>query len=99
MSDTLTIYKIRLKGSKLYSRGRVEKGWDYERNQLFKVQWRPAGKEWMTTKALKAHLLKCIEKNVDMTDWEIMEFTQQPSKDLNHWFDAKMTFAVLKHSK
>jgi len=76
-----------------YSRGRVEK----QRNGNYSVNWKRNGKEWATEKALKKHLLTCIEKGVDMKGWEIMEFTQQPSRAMNEWFDSKMTMAVLKH--
>ena len=94
-SDLLTIYKIRIKGSKMYSRGRVES----TRQGGHAVNWKQNGKEWATEKALKNHLVKCIAKNVDMTDWEIMEFSQQPSKDMNEWLDdEKITFMILKHS-
>ena len=82
-----------MKGTKSYSRGRVESKWD----KTYGVNWKTIGKEWATEQALKKHLLTCIQKGVDMTDWEIMEFTQQPSKTLNDWCDAKMTFAMLKH--
>jgi len=99
MTETMTIYKIRLKDTKMYSRGRVEKGWHNGVQDCHKVSWKAAGKEWPTEKALKNHLVTCITKNVDMTGWEIMEFTQQPSRALNEWFDARMTFAVLKHTK
>lgn len=100
MSDTITIYKIRRKGTKYYSRGRVQEAYGRgQEGKRYEVLWKANGKEWTTEKALKNHLLKCIEKNIDMHDWEIMEFTQQPHKDLNEWFDEKMTFAILKHSK
>ena len=62
------------------------------------MTWKANGKEWSSEKTLKAHLLKCIEKRVDMSGWEIMEFTQQPSKSLNDWCDAKMTMAALKYA-
>ncbi len=94
MTDMITIYKIRMKDSKSYSRGRVERKYD----KTYGVNWKANGKEWATEKALKKHLLTCIQKGVDMAGWEIMEFTQQPSKTLNEWCDAKMTFAMLKHS-
>ena len=96
MSDLLTIYKIRLKGTNSYSRGRVEGRRDGK--QFYSVNWKQNGKEWATEALVKKHLMTCIEKGVDMTGWEIMEFTQQPSKSMNEWFDAKMTFAVIKHS-
>ena len=99
--DRITIYKIRHKRTNLYCRGRVQK--KYGRRNVGKatheVLWKTNGKEWTTKKALEDHLLKCIEKNIDMSEWEIMEFTQQPHKALNEWFDEKMTFAILKHSK
>lgn len=96
MSETLTIYKIRHKKSGEYSRGRVEQQSHNPSKRVYGVNWKRNGKEWATEKAVKQHLLTCIVKGVDFTDWEIMEFTQQPSKELTSWFDAKMTFAVLK---
>jgi hypothetical protein len=100
MSDLNTIFKIRLKGTKLYSRGRITERPNYSNSRQtseYVVQYKSIGKEWKTEKALKDHLLKCIVKGIDMTDWEIMEFTQQPSRAMNTWFDAKMTMARLKH--
>jgi len=95
MTDLLTIYKIRKKGTKMYSRGRVQQ--EYSGVHGYGVKWKANGKEWTTEKALKQHLLKCIQKGIDLSNWEIMEFTQQPSKSLNEWCDAKMTMAILKH--
>ena len=95
MSDSGTIFKIRIKDSVHYSRGRVERG----RNNTYSVNWKSKGKEWTSEKTLKKHLLTCIEKGVSMENWEIMEFTQQPSRELNEWLDdEKLTFAILKHS-
>lgn len=96
--DLLTIYKIRMKGTQSYSRGRVQHLYTRDGQRVFGVTWKPNGKDWATEALVKKHLMTCIEKGVDMTGWEIMEFTQQPSKSLNEWFDAKMTFAVIKHS-
>jgi len=90
-----TIYKIRKKGTKMYSRGRVS-ATGLRGKRVYGVRWKANGKEWPSEKALKAHLLKCIEQGVDMDGWEIMEFTQQPSKAFNDWCDAKMTMARLK---
>lgn len=89
-----TIYKIRIKGTNSYSRGRVSR-YRVSGDYVYSVKWANLGKDWTSEAALKNHLLKCIEKGVDMTGWEIMEFTQQPSKSLNEWCDAKMTFAML----
>lgn len=98
MSDLITIYKIRHKNTRMYSRGRVEQQYSHGRSEkVYGVKWKANGKEWATEKALKAHLLRSIEKRIDMSQWEIMEFTQQPSKSLNEWCDAKMTMARLKN--
>lgn len=96
MTELLTIYKIRKKGTKLYSRGRVHQEPAYN-SDAYVVKWKANGKEWTTEKALKQHLLNCAEKGVDLTNWEIMIFTQEPSKSLTEWCDAKMTMAMLKH--
>jgi len=97
MSDLVTIYKIRIKGTTSYSRGRVQALYGPNKPKAYGVTWKANGKEWTSEKLLKGHLLTCIEKGVDMSRWEIMEFTQQPSKSLNEWCDAKMTMAMLKH--
>ncbi len=98
MTDLITIFKIRLKDTKNYSRGRIAQERNFQTNQMeYRVKWKTNGKEWKTEKALKVHLLKCIVNGIDMAGWEIMEFTQQPSRAMNAWFDAKMTMARLKH--
>ena len=96
MNDLITIYKIRMKGTKSYSRGRVESRSGHDGISIYGVNWKANGKEWSSEKLLKKHLLTCIEKGVDITGWEIMEFTQQPCKSMNDWCDAKMTYAMLK---
>jgi len=98
MTDLITIYKIRMKGTSSYSRGRVEFQRTVNGKRIHSVNWKARGKEWASEALVKKHLMTCIEKGVDMTGWEIMEFTQQPSKSMNEWFDAKMTFAVIRHS-
>ncbi len=96
MTELITIYKIRMKGSTSYSIGRVSKQ-NWKKNG-YGVTWKAKGKDWPTEAALKKHLLTCIEKGVDISEFEIMEFTQQPSRSLNEWCDAKMTMAKLKYN-
>ncbi len=80
----------------MYSRGRVQIQYIDGDTRHYGVNWRANGKEWTTEKALKTHLLKCIKRGVELSGWEIMEFTQQPSKSLNDWCDSRMTMAILK---
>ena len=97
-----TIYKIKDKKTGLYSHGSVN-GYDYPnfKSVSERIKWSRKGKEWTSEKLVKDHLLKCIGYGGIPSSWEIMEFTQQPSRELNEWMDAKMTMAVLKmdHTK
>ena len=91
----LTIYKIKLKGSNLYSTGRV---CQLRFDDGYHVTFKSKGKEWKDEAGIKRHLLTCLQKGVDVSEWEIMEFTQQPSREMNEWFDEKMIMARLKYT-
>jgi len=97
-----TIFKIRDKKSGLYSHG-VISSYDYAGFKTIsdRIKWSRKGKEWADEKRVKDHLLKCLSYGGIPSSWEIMEFTQQPSRELNEWMDAKMLIAVLKldHTK
>ena len=36
--------------------------------------WSKSGKVWVGSGPLRNHLNLCIENNIDMSDWEIIEF-------------------------
>jgi len=92
----VTIYKIRNINSGSFSHGIIRKSrWSAEEHWF--VKWSKKGKEWATEKAVKDHLMKVIEVNGNIPDfWEIVEFTQQPSKTLHDWIDSKMLCKILK---
>jgi len=90
----ITIYKIRNKG--LFSHGVI----NYYESKLCHepiVKWSRNGKEWTSAKLVQDHLLNCAKLGGIPSDWEIVEFTQQPSKELNDWITAKMLCAILVH--
>ena len=90
----ITIYKIRNKDNGYYSHGRFTKNhWlpDYT------VKWSGKGKEWASEKAVKEHLMLAIKYNGSIpANWEIIEFTQQPSRELNDWITDKMLVKMLE---
>ena len=97
MDKPVTIYKIRDKSypSPYYSHGIIT-GFDKERGYIA-IKFSKKGKEWTSEKTVKDHLTKVIEKIGGIpSHWEIMEFTQQPSRELNDWIDGKMLVKMLK---
>lgn len=91
----ITIYKIRDTNSGLYSHGIIHTNGSKRRNAVV-VKWSKKGKEWTSEKLVKDHLLKCIAFGGIPTHWEIIEFTQQPSRSLHEWIDANMLVKILK---
>jgi hypothetical protein len=96
MAEPITIYKIKNNSNGQYSHGIIRTNrWAAEKHWF--VKWSKKGKEWLTEKAVKDHLMKVIDVNGSVpTHWEIMEFTQQPSKTLHDWIDANMLCKMLK---
>jgi len=97
----ITIYKIKDKDTGLYSHGVISR-WSTKRDEELTIQkWSKKGKEWTSEVLVKKHLMACIELGGIPASWEIEEFTQQPSKELNKWIDAKMLVKILQidHSK
>lgn len=91
-----TIYKIQDKNTGLFSQGAVMRKYKDDHEFGARVRWSKKGKEWKSVETVKAHLIKCIQGGGIPDSWEILEFTQQPSKAMHEWITAEMTLILLK---
>ena len=92
----IVVYKIRWWMS--YSNGIINECYtgDYSKKS-YSVNWSTRkGKEWTSEKNLKAHLLKCLQRGINISEWEVLELRYHPTKPINDWVDAKMLCKVLK---
>ena len=90
------IYKIRDKENNLFSSGSINRSESKRENCVQILRWNKKGKQWSSDVPLKKHLLECIKLGGIPSSWEVMEFTQEPSKELNQWIDDKMLVKILK---
>lgn len=95
------IYKIKDRDNGLFSNGSVNRFYSKEENRVVIQKWSKKGKEWTSDVLLKKHLLECIKLGGIPSSWEVMEFTQEPAKELNDWIDNEMLVKILKinHNK
>lgn len=84
-------YKIRNTVSGQFSHGVVL----HLANQPY-IKWSSKGKEWNSEKAVKNHLVKAIESNISMANWEIVQLVYTLTKPIEDWVDAKMLVKILK---
>ena len=97
MSESPITYKIRRKGSEMFSCGAIASS--SERSGRVEVSWSKKGKEWKSEKLFKAHLTKCIEYTGGIPDnWEIFELNYKATP-IAEWIDANMLIKMLTHKK
>jgi hypothetical protein len=88
------VWKIRR--GELWSNGVIaKKRWNEKPTVMFSKK----GKEWTSEKLVKAHLLKwLLAGNSIPKEWEIIEVVYAPTRPMEEWLDANMTFLVLKNA-
>ena len=91
---TFKIRRTSFPGEYEYSKGIIQSNWS---DQKYNVRWTiKGGKEWVLEKLVNDHLLKCVQKGIDISAWEVIEVVHLPMKPINEWFDEKMLMKVLK---
>jgi len=91
------LYKIRDKDSGLFSSGSINRIASKNKNKVVIVRWSSKkSKQWTDEKLLKKHLLECCKLGGIPSNWEIMEYTQEPSKEIHEWINEQMLMAILK---
>ena len=90
------IYKIQDKRNGLFSNGIIYNRQGSKEKKIPLVRWNKKGKQWASEELLKKHLMNCIELTGGIpSEWEVMEFTQEPSRKLHEWIDSKMLMKIL----
>ncbi|HET8688484.1 MAG TPA: hypothetical protein VFM18_17875 [Methanosarcina sp.] len=95
------IFKIRHRATGLYSNGVISNysrlKSDYYDDTSPNVNWNKKGKNWPTAALVKKHLMQILEVGCGIPpEWEILEFTQEPSKEVHDWIDQEMMVKLLK---
>lgn len=102
MDKPVTIFKIKNTSNGYFSHGVIMNYSEMKKDPnktYMNIKWSRKGKEWTSEETVKEHLLKVIELVGSVPDsWEIMEFTQQPSKSLHDWIDNKMLVKMLQRA-
>lgn len=91
------LYKIKDKDNGLFSNGMINRSASREENRIIIYRWSSKKhKSWTDEKLLKKHLLECCKLGGVPSNWEIVEYTQEPSKEIHEWINEQMLMAILK---
>ena len=91
-------FKIQDTATKKFSHGAVKRTWSDDPNRLYTVQFSRNGKTWTDPALVKAHLLKCLVKGINIQQWEVVEIKIHPTNPIMEWVDANMFMKVLKNA-
>lgn len=89
----MSLFKIRRVGTKSFSKGLVQRGWDKKFHVDFSEK---SHKTWTDEKLVQKHIEKAVVNGIDVSNWEVVEVTYTPTKPINDWISPKVTIAILK---